>query len=220
MPAKNRVKTYFPNGFYHIYNRGVEKRDIFLEERDYVYFLYLLKKYLSPPPKKDRPGEITKLISKDLNDEIEFLCYCLMPNHIHLLLQQRKIDSMTKFLRRVCTSYAIFFNKKYERVGPLFQGTYKAVTVDNESYLLHLSRYIHQNPLEIRSDLKSYKWSSYLDYLGERHTSWVKKGMILHYFKTERDHDALLRQVNTYQGFVEETDFGPLPLLRDISLDS
>lgn len=153
MPARNIVKTYIENGYYHAYNRGVEKRNIFLDEQDYSVFLHFLKQYLSPPQRKGiyltmtgldlvRPRPI-----QTLYDEIDLLAYCLIPNHYHLLLEQKTIDGMTKLLRRLCTSYSMYFNKKYDRVGSLFQGTYKAALIDRDEYLLHLSRYIHLNPV-------------------------------------------------------------------------
>lgn len=230
MPAKNRIKTYFANGFYHIYNRGVEKRDIFLEEKDYVVFLGLLKKYLTAAPPLENPTANTPLAPKDLHEEIVLLVYCLMPNHFHLLLQQKKRDSMTKFLRRICTSYSIYFNKKYERVGPLFQGTYKAVVVDNENFFLHLSRYIHLNPLGLsegqtleRSDLeklREYSFSSYPNYLGLRKNEWLKPELVLAYFKKPETGKALnLKNFNSYQSFVEEYPTDAQQEVGNLALD-
>ena len=117
MPARNVVKIYFENGFYHVYNRGVEKREIFIDIQDYVVFLGILKKYLTPTPTTNNPTQIKPLIPNTLHDEIDLLAYCLMPNHFHMMIQQKKIDSMTKLLQRVSTTYSIYFNKKYQRVG-------------------------------------------------------------------------------------------------------
>lgn len=157
MPQKNTVKTFTENGIYHAYNRGVEKRDIFIDEQDYAVFLHLLKYYLSPLEVKNvhpllefqnfsivRPHPLA-----NIEKEVELIAFCLMPNHFHLLLKQISIDGMTKLLRRILTTYSMYFNKRYKRVGHLFQGPYKAVLVQNDSYLLHLSRYIHLNPSEL-----------------------------------------------------------------------
>ena len=141
---------------------------------------------------------------------------------------------MTKLLRRVTTAYVLYFNRKNKRVGPLFQGIYKAVAVDNENYLMHLSRYIHLNPIKIkevdrdypprgptstRSDLIGYRWSSYLDYVGERKTEWVKTDLILSYFKNAKSKDISLRDFNSYQGFVENSINDPWGIIGNLTLD-
>jgi len=227
MPGKNILKIYFADGFYHIYNRGVEKKRIFLDKQDHVVFLALLKKYLTPPP-EDPTKSLNTPVYKSVYKEIDLLCYCLMPNHFHLLLKQLEQDSMTKLLRRVGSSYSIYFNKKYERVGPLFQGRYKAIAIDNENYLLHLSRYIHLNPfdtLKVRPyegrTFQEYEWSSYADYLGNRHTEWVKTEMILSYFADAKKKmgDPRLKGINTYQSFVESYKEDSKDILQNLALD-
>lgn len=109
----------------------------------------------------------------------------------------------------------MYFNKKYERIGPLFQGIYKAVTIDNENYLLHLSRYIHLNPGDLPAEdqpltrgqplqhPRNYEWSSYPEYIGKRKTEWVKPDLILSYFKSEKTKDESVKDFNTYKSFVE-----------------
>jgi putative transposase len=139
----------------------------------------------------------------NIEKEVSLIAYCLMPNHFHLLIQQISIDGITKLLRRIATTYAMYFNKRYKRVGYLFQGPYKAVLVENDSYLLHLSRYIHLNPSElIRRNLINYPYSSYKYYLGIAKAGWVKPDLILNYF----DKSKLLPLLNkypSYQEFVE-----------------
>lgn len=144
MPAKNSIKTYVEDTFYHIYNRGVEKRVIFLDDHDYNTFIFYLKLYLSPPgfDKKQR-------IRKTFHNDITLHSFCLMPNHFHLLIHQQKPTDITNFMRALSTSYSMYFNKKYKRVGSLFQGKYRAAVVDNDSYLIALSRYIHHNPTSL-----------------------------------------------------------------------
>jgi len=191
MPSRNVRKTYVKEGYYHVYNRGVEKRTLFEASQDYKVFLKYLKEYLSPPPKPEEikvtftlQGEAFKGIprqSKNYSKEIELLAYCLTPNHFHLLLRQNSIDSMERFIHSLCTRYTMFFNKKYSRVGKLYQGPYKAVLINNDTYLLHLSRYIHMNPSEYTSDLTS-AYSSYADYLGIRNTKWVKPKSVLAFY--------------------------------------
>jgi len=130
----------------------------------------------------------------DLYKRIKLLVYCLMPNHFHLVLKQVDEKAMTEFMKRLTNAYVEYFNKKYKRVGSLFQGKYKAVLIEKENYFLHLSHYIHRNPLELMKEpdpkkLVEYSYSSYPDYIGERKTSWVLPEEILQYFKTTGDKD-------------------------------
>ncbi|OGY10268.1 MAG: hypothetical protein A3H88_00210 [Candidatus Blackburnbacteria bacterium RIFCSPLOWO2_02_FULL_44_9] len=133
MPARNSVKIYVEGGCYHVYNRGVDKRDIYLDDQDYRVFLSFIKQYLSPVepnfthPLSDvtgfHPVRLRQL--KSFYGDVELLAYCLMPNHFHLLLRQATKDGMAEFLRALATSYVMYFNKKYERQGALFQGCIK-----------------------------------------------------------------------------------------------
>ena len=152
MPCRNIIKTYNSNSYYHIYNRGVEKRKIFIDDQDYATFESLLKRYLSNKPTKDSRGRNYIF----LGGEVSLIAFCLMPNHFHMIIYQTELDSMTKLLRSVCSSYVTYFNNKYNRVGALFQGNFKAIQIKDESYLLFLTRYIHRNP----ADYLEYEWSS------------------------------------------------------------
>src|SRR3989338_7112279 len=125
MPSKNTVKLFVEDGYYHVYNRGVEARTVFLDDNDYLMFLYFLKYYLEEP----QPDDI-KQLKRSLRKKVSLLCYCLMPNHYHLLLKQFTRDGMTRLVRAVSTNYACYFNVRYQRVGSLFQGIYKAALVD------------------------------------------------------------------------------------------
>lgn len=213
MPSKNIVKQYLENGYYHIYNRGVEKRDIFLDNQDCRVFLHLLKFYLSPElQESQKQHPLTTLTGfnpvrlrplQSLGGEIELLAYCLMPNHFHLLLKQFTLDGMTKLIRRLSTTYSMYFNRRYKRVGHLFQGAFKAALVQEDSYLLHLSRYIHLNPVELTgSNPVNYPYSSYGYYLGNKNASWVKPQFILEYFKSSSL--LLPKNINSYKKFVED----------------
>jgi len=163
MPAKNIVKFYLPNSIYHIYNRGVEKRTIFMEDQDYRVFLGYLKEYLSPPPDKPKLQGYT-LQLRDLHskyfERVKLLAFCLMPNHLHLLIKQKDENSIKKFTQSLFTRYSMYFNKKYGRIGPLFQSTYKATNAINEDYLIDLTKYIHLNPKKISINLTD-TYSSY-----------------------------------------------------------
>jgi putative transposase len=207
MPSKNRIKSYVENGYYHLYNRGVEKRAIFLDQQDYVVFLHLLKLYLLPLGKGiSSINPSIPRIKRTFDEDIELHTFCLMPNHFHLLVHQNNEKTISNFMRALSTSYVMYFNKKYHRIGSLFQGAYKAVIVDNDSYLLHLSRYIHLNPLKsfAGSDpakLIDYPYSSYTYYLGKKHARWVKTDFILKMFESEKN--GTQTSIKQYKDFVE-----------------
>jgi putative transposase len=166
MPARNTVKQYSEDSFYHLYNRGVEKRKIFLDEQDYAVFLNLLKRHLSRKDQTDDRGTVYMSYA----GRIELQAFCLMPNHYHLLLYlNNDKKAITEFMRRVGGTYTSYFNKKYDRVGPLFQSVFKASKVDNDPYLLHISRYIHRNP----RDYYNWQYSSLPYYVKGHKADWV-----------------------------------------------
>ncbi len=207
MPAKNIVKTYIENANYHIYNRGVDKRKIFLDEQDCSMFLYYLRLYLLPI--KELKEEIlaghtkVRFLNLNLSKEVLLLSFALMPNHFHLLLKQNSIDGITKLMKRVTTAYVMYFNKKYKRLGPLFQHIYKSCFVDTDSYLLHLSRYIHLNATTITpAKINFLEFSSYPYYLNKKRANWIKPNEILAYFESSRRKN--LRDIFSYQSFVED----------------
>lgn len=174
MPSRNREKAYVSGGFYHIYNRGVNKRRIFKGEEDYSVFLNLLKRYLNDKATKDPWGREYEL----LDDRLELLAFCLMPNHFHLLIYQKTPEAMTRLLRGVSSAYSSYFNKRHRRTGPLFQDRFKASLILNDEYLQHISRYIHLNPAEY----KQWEFSSLQYYTGRKSASWVKPQRILEIF--------------------------------------
>ena len=189
MPAKNIVKNYIEGGYYHIYNRGVEKRNIFLDKQDCVVFQRYLKLYLATPSEveKIQIPRIQSFLRFNMHCEIDLLAFSLMPNHIHLLIKQRDKDSIAKFMKRLTTSYVMYFNRKYNRVGALFQNIYKAAHIEDDPYLLHLSRYIHLNPTKIKHEKIDFTdFCSLPYYLGDKEATWVKTNEILTYFDSSR----------------------------------
>lgn len=226
MPAKNTLKPYIENSYYHIYNRGVEKRIIFIDEQDYRVFLSYLKVYLSPEDLRKGDSFTNIPRRRPLNNfyqKIDLLAYCLMPNHFHLLLKQKPADGIEKFMRSIGTKFVQYFNRRYDRVGPLFQNTYKAVLIESDEQLLHLSRYIHLNPLgdnkkesPLQARLLSV-YSSYADYLGKRKTLWVQPKEISSFFKTAQRTN--LKDILSYQSFVEDYSQPSEELLGDLILE-
>lgn len=165
MPSKNRIKVYVPGAYYHVYNRGVEKRLIFQDDRDYAVFLNLLKRYLDSESYFDPSNrEYPKYA-----DGVDLLAYCMMPNHFHLLLYLKDDESLKKLMQSVCTAYVRYFNEIYKRVGPLFQDRFKASHILDEVYLQHISRYIHLNPRDWRTSLHT----SLPYWLGNKFADWI-----------------------------------------------
>lgn len=233
MPSKYIIKDFVADGTYHVYNRGVEKREIFLDEQDYNFFIFLIKSYVLPLDKQKTNTE-TRMQKAAFYGQIEILAYALMSNHYHLLIKQKDENDLSEFMRSLMTSYVSYFNKKYERTGPLFQGIYKAILVENDDYLLHLSRYIHLNPVATRSDLVSHdklqgptlsvalrqsytSYSDYLDYDGVSFHGWVKPNVILDYF-SDSSTDGIYR-TNNYRSFVEELVLNENDYLGEYTID-
>lgn len=205
MPARNIVKNYFEGGYYHVYNRGTEKRLIFLDEQDCHVFLRYIKLYLSPLERVQEMGEsevkLRRFAVLNLEDKVELLCFALMPNHFHLLLKNKSIDGIKIFMQRLTTAYVMYFNKKYKRIGALFQNIYKASPILHDSYLLHLSRYIHNNSVKLISDKINFQdYCSYPYYLGEKSAEWLKSELILSFFENSVKPKDL---ISSYKSFVE-----------------
>ena len=187
MPSKHIEKTYTPDTFYHVFNRGVGRRSIFKDDKDYAVFLNLLKRYLGDEPAIDKQSREYPWF----RNEIQLLAFCLMPNHYHLLVYQTKESAMTSLMRSVCTSYTRYFNKKYKRVGHLFQDRFKASRISSDAYLLHISRYIHLNPKKY----KNWQFSSLPYYLGQKQASWLDPQPILELF----EGDSYIEFVEDYE---------------------
>lgn len=181
---------------YHIFNRGVEKRVTFEDKRDLERFTQTLDYYrFQNPPSRFSFRKRPKLTKKsgDTTLLVEILCYCLMPNHFHLLLKQIEKNGITTFLSKVTNSYTKYFNTKHKRVGPLFQGTFKAVRVEDDEQLVHVSRYIHLNPLVgyIVKDLRKFTYSSYLEFLGMTE-GFCQKEFVLDQFSSPSDYEKFI----------------------------
>ncbi len=178
MPSRNTVREFAPDSYYHVYNRGVEKRHIFLDEQDYRVFIGLLKRYLS----HDVHRKPDRHLKRNVSQHVSLLAYCLMPNHYHLLLYQTSEDGVTQLMRRVITGYVMYFNDRYQRVGALFQSKYKASHINADAYLHHISRYIHQNP----DKYETWSASSLPYYLNKKKTpTWLNTAPVLELFQND-----------------------------------
>lgn len=194
-----RITPLITGNYYHILNRGVENRKIFTQTRDYKRFLQTVDYYrftgMSAKFSQIPKIELGKTKRKKL---VKILCYCLMPNHFHFLIKQVQENGISAFMSQISNSYTKYFNTKYERIGSLFQGTFKAVLIENENQFLHLSRYIHLNPVTSKIVAKSeqYDWSSYKNYIDPetKQTTIVEPQLILGHFQSK----------HFYQKFVED----------------
>jgi len=200
MPTNRKV--VFANGeYYHVFNRGVEKRPTFTNRYEFLRALDAIKyyRYANLPvryskylalKKEKREELLLSLNDKDL--QVDIIAFCLMGNHFHFLLKQLKTNGIVKFMAKFTNSYTKYFNTKHTRVGPLFQGVFKAVHVEDDEQLIHLSRYIHLNPVVgfvIEKDrLEAYPWSSYSYYLGLAQNAFVNKEEIIGFFKSSKEY--------------------------------
>ncbi len=173
---RNRdYKTFVAGELFHIYNRGNNKEKIFWDDQDYKAFLLRLGLSLGFKEKElDHPLFLLpysriRITNTHLGD-FKLHAFCLMPNHFHMLLEQCSNVKISKLLLKICTSFSMFVNKKYRRVGHVFQDCFKAVHIESNSQLMWASNYIHMNPVKDRlvKTPDQYKWSSYNDYVSER----------------------------------------------------
>lgn len=214
----NRPVSFAEGEYYHVYNRGVEKRKIFLDANDHKRFQRLLFVANSDQP------VVFKLIQGLTLDEIKrgpqivaIGAYVLMDNHFHLLVRETKENGISEFLQKITTGYTMYFNKKNNRVGSLFQGTFKAEHVDNDEYLKYLYAYIHLNPVKLiepgwkekgihdltkaKKYLEEYRYSSYEDYAVEKRNESVvlSPAEFPEYFEKEGDFAKFVEEWMRYK---------------------
>lgn len=200
MPYQQAI--FANNEIYHIVNRGVEKRQIFMTKRDYERFIETMDYYRikNPPTRfsfKNRP----LLLQKNTKNSplVEIVCFCLMPNHFHILLRQIEEGGITTFASKLTNSYTKYFNTKHKRVGPLLQGSFKAIRIENYEQLIHVSRYIHLNPLidYLVKDLKNYPYSSYPEFIGLKE-GFCQKNIILDNFSNKAAYEQFVLDQEDY----------------------
>jgi REP element-mobilizing transposase RayT len=193
-------KEFSPESIHHVYNRGNNKEKIFFDEQDYKAFLFRLglcvgfieeelnrEKLIAMPYSRIR-------ITNTAKNNFKIHAFCLMPNHFHLLVEQVGDIKISNLISKLCTSYSKYINKKYKRVGHVFQDKFKAVLIENNPQLMWTSAYIHMNAVKdkIVKHPSEYLWSSYSDYENKRDLPMVNKELLLETFGDE-------------QNFVEET---------------
>ncbi len=170
-------------GLYHIFNRGVEKRQVYTDSVDYNGFLTRLVFY-----QQERTIARFSDSDFDIADRLpplhyQLLAYCLMPNHFHLLVQANSDRGISVAISNLLNSYTRSFNTRHQRVGPLFQGAFKSVPVQSDEQLLHVQRYIHLNPYVagIETVVGSHPWSSYKEYFKDRNPKLCQSDSFFHF---------------------------------------
>lgn len=232
----SRNIEFAPEEFYHLYNRGTEKRNIFVNDsdRDRFVALLVLSNQTSPVridnllQQARQQGQQGRTLLALLEMALEVakaepggtlvdLCaYCLMPNHFHLLVREHSEGGISRFMQKLLTGYTMYFNTRYERTGALFQGTFKAKHAGEDRYLRHLLSYLHINPVKLieptwketgianrkkaEAYLRQYRYSSFLDYLGEKRAenAIINRDVLPDYFETPGSFKESMRDWLSY----------------------
>ncbi len=172
----HRGDIFAPGNAYHLYNRGLNKADIFTGADNYRFLLGKVKRLL-----KEIPATV--------------IAYCLMPNHYHFVMRQEGETPLSQFIGRLFQSYTQAYNRQQKRTGPLFAGRFRCVHVDSEEYLLHLCRYVHLNPVAAGLVARPEDWpfSNYLEWIGRREGTLVDRALIGAYFDTPEAYIAFVQ---------------------------
>lgn len=218
---------------YHVVNRGIAEQPIFLREKDYERALETLLYYKNTHlplrysffmrlPAKQR-GEILTSLKEKRGVLVDIMAYCLMPNHIHLLVIQRKDNGISIFMSNFANSYTRYFNTKRNRRGPIFEGKFKAIRIETDEQLLHVSRYIHLNPytsyiVKTLNQLEHYPYSSFSEYLGYSQSNVCQKELILNQFSNRNSYKNFVFNQADYQRKVEAIKHLTLESLDGVNL--
>lgn len=207
------------NQIYHLFNRGAGKQIIFREKRDYARALEVMGYYQYAKPdlrfsyydrlqKEEKDGFLEELKRKG-EKQIEFLTYCLIPNHYHLVAKELEDNGIINFMHNYQESYAKYYNAKYKRKGAMFESNFKAVRIETDEQFLHVCRYVHLNPyttylVKKITELEDYTWSSFPDYLGKREPFLTSIGFLMGFFKGVEKLKSFTFDQADYQRRLEE----------------
>lgn len=203
----------------HVLNRGVDKRKIFMDDKDHYRFIHDLFEFNDEAPVNNNLYKYNVIARRYIENKrkprkllVKILAFCLMPNHYHLLLEEKAEKGISRFMKKLNMGYARYFNEKQERAGALFEGRYKSIKIENQAHFIHLPYYIHLNSLDMFAPewregklkdykgsvkfLDSYRWSSHLDYLGEHNfPSLTSRDFLLEIFGGEKGYK---KKIETY----------------------
>ena len=194
--------------YYHIYNRGVDKRNVFMDDRDFIRFLMGMREFNRIEPigslhelnqlRKKNRDPISKFANANLEigSLVEIIAYCLIPNHYHFILRQLSDNGIAKFMHKIGIGYTMYFNEKHKRSGSLFQGKYKFIPIENSYYLCKLLVYVNYN-YEIHNLGKNenWPWSSYLDVVGKRNGTLCNLNIIKEEFGLAEEFKKLAVEI-------------------------
>ncbi|MBI2443018.1 MAG: transposase [Candidatus Levybacteria bacterium] len=217
MPGRNI--PIITGEIYHVFNRGIDRRPTFTRKREYERAVDATKFYLtSHPPmsfskylrlENEKKNAVVKLLS-DTTKHVHLLSFCLMPNHFHFLVRQTEEHGISHFLSNFQNSYTRYFNTKHDRVGSLFLDQFKAVRIETDEQLIHVSRYIHLNPytgyvVKSLDELITYPWSSLPAFLHDD-GSFIEKEPVLSFFKSPNEYKAFIFDQADYQRRLKEIE--------------
>ena len=206
------------NQIYHIFNRAIDRQTIFTSKWEYKRAIETLKYYrfanlpfkfsqLLNLPEDDKQKIVLELSQKN-EKLVEFIAFCIMPNHFHFLVKQLKPNGISKFISDFTNSYTRYFNTKHERKGHLFEGLFKAVLVESDEQLIHLSRYIHLNPVVSfiikQEELENYSWSSLPEYLSLNSENLCDKALVMKMFPSLGDYKKFVTDQIKYAQELEK----------------
>jgi putative transposase len=179
--AKREIE-FTQDCYYHIYNRGCNREDIFYSYENYYFLIRKMQKYF-----------VTEFVSA--------IAYCLMPNHYHFLLYQKCDRSVGKLIQYIFNGYTKAFNEMYSRTGTLFEGPFKAKLIEEPEDLPHICRYIHRNPLEAKlvKRLEDWEFSNYHEWIGIRNSCLVDKVFIQEHFQTGKDYQRFVLEYKSQE---------------------
>jgi len=208
-----RKVVFANNQVYHVFNRGIEKRPTFTDKREFIRALTAIDFYRY----KNHSLKLSKVLRLETKEREKFwqklkkegkklaevLCYNFLPNHFHFLLRQKEEKGISKFLSDFTNSYTRYFNIKHKkRIGPIFQGNFSAVRIEDENQLLHVIRYICINPavsfLVKKEDLENYPWSSLVEFLGKENRGISETKEVLSYFPSIKSFKEFLYEQIDY----------------------
>lgn len=182
--------------YYHVYNRGVDKRDIFFDKEDFGRFLRTMREFNNQEPvgglrMHQFYGDQHKKESRRSEPLVHIICYCLNPNHFHMVLEQVTERGVERFMHRLGTGYTKYFNARHKRSGTLFQGRFKAAHITTDEYLLHVSVYVNLNNRvhQLRSPASKSSWQEYIQGMDDLHKdAMCKKQIILGQFQSPDEY--------------------------------
>ncbi len=213
----------------HVLSRGVDKRKIFMDRQDHLRFIHDMFEFNDQAPVLNAPyrfhaskGEVNGVVKHEPRKLlVNIHAFCLMPNHYHFLLSDKVPNGISQFMKKLNIGYAKYFNQKYERRGTLFESRYKSVPIKSEAHFIHIPYYIHLNPLDLvapewrerkLNDLKTaikflntYRWSSHLDYIGQKNfPSVTQRDFLASYFETPAQYK---RSIEKWLGDLSVSSF-------------